>query len=149
MKAVYRYQYAAPGRNAGSLLTQWFVFPKGKRYFFAMDKIDSVNDSDAMFLRIDMPGSLRHERGDTFSEIYLSYLGGPEGLRSRPSDFYDAFPPTRSSTTGATRTPRRRISSAPITCATRRRASKALGWRASRSNPPWSMRGGATNGPES
>src|SRR5206468_7922117 len=50
---------------------------------------------DMMFLRIDMPGCIRHKRGETFSEIYLSYLGGPEGLRIPPSEFYDVFPPER------------------------------------------------------
>jgi hypothetical protein len=33
-----------------------------------------VNSSDAMFLRIDMPGHIKHTRGDTFSHVYLSYL---------------------------------------------------------------------------
>jgi formylglycine-generating enzyme required for sulfatase activity len=93
VKTSYRYEYAAPGRKAGSLLTQVFVFPRGKRYFFSTDKIDSVNDSDALFLRSDMPGSLRHEQGDTFSEIYLSYLGGSKGLRIPPSEFCRPFPP--------------------------------------------------------
>jgi len=90
---TYRYEYAAPGRKAGSLLTQVFVFPKGKRYFFSMDRIDSVNESDLMFLRTDMPGSLHHEHGETFSEIYLSYLGGPKGLRIPSSEFHNVFPP--------------------------------------------------------
>ena len=93
VKTTYRYEYAAPGYNAGSQWTQLLVFPKGKRYFFSMDRIDSVNDSDEMFLRVDMPGCVRHRRGETFSEIYLSYLGGSEGLRIPPSEFYDVFPP--------------------------------------------------------
>ena len=41
-----------------------------------------------MFLRIDMPGHIRHERGDTFSEVYLSYEG-----RIPASEFYEDFPP--------------------------------------------------------
>jgi hypothetical protein len=95
VKTTYRYTIAAPGRNAGSLWTQLIVFPKGQRYFLSMDRIDSVNDSDEMFLRNDMPGCVLHKRGDTFSEIYLSYLGGPEGLRIPPSEFYEVFPPER------------------------------------------------------
>ena len=59
------------------------MFPKGERYFVLMDKIDSVNDSAEMFLRNDTPGCVRHEKGDTFSEMYLSYLGGPKGCASR------------------------------------------------------------------
>ena len=93
VKTVYRYGRAAPGRNVGSLLTQMFVFPRGKRYFFAMDRIDSVNDSDAMFLRSDMPGSVRHKHGSTFSEIYLSYLGGSDGLYIPSSEFHKVFAP--------------------------------------------------------
>src|SRR5438067_13779622 len=58
-----------------------------------MDKIDSVNDSDEMFLRGDMPGCVRHENGDTFSEIYLSYLSGPNGVRIPASECFKPFPP--------------------------------------------------------
>ena len=54
-----------------------------------MDRIDSVNDSDEMFLRNDTPGCVRHDKGDTFSEMYLSYLGGRGGLRI-PSVVTDA-----------------------------------------------------------
>jgi len=93
VKTTYNYEYAAPGRKPGSRWTQLVVFPKGERYFLLMDKIDTVNDSDEMFLRGDMPGCVRHERGDTFSEMYLSYLGGPEGLRIPSSEFFTPFPP--------------------------------------------------------
>jgi len=93
VKTTYRYEYAAPGRKAGSRWTQLIVFPKGKRYFVLMDKIDSVNDSEEMFLRSDVPGCVRHEKGDTFSEIYLSYLSGPKGLRIPSSGFFTPFPP--------------------------------------------------------
>jgi hypothetical protein len=93
VKTTYQFEYAAPGRKAGSTWTQWVVFPKGKRYFVLMDKIDSVNDSPEMFLRNDTPGCVRHTRGDTFSEIYLSYLSGPKGLRIPASEFFTPFPP--------------------------------------------------------
>ena len=89
----YRYEYAAPGRKPGSLWTQTIVFPKGERFFLLMDRIDTVNDSDEMFLRNDTPGCIRHHRGDTFSECYLSYLGGPNGLRIPASEFFAPFPP--------------------------------------------------------
>jgi uncharacterized protein YfcZ (UPF0381/DUF406 family) len=36
-----------------------------------------VNASDAMFLRVDMPGHIKHKSGDTFSEVYLSYNDQP------------------------------------------------------------------------
>jgi hypothetical protein len=93
VKTTYRYEYAAPGRKAGSRWTQLIVFPKGERYFVVMDKIQSVNDSLEMFLRVDVPGCVRHERGDTFSEMYLSYLSGPQGLRIPCSEFFTPFPP--------------------------------------------------------
>lgn len=91
----YAYEYAAPGRKAGSKWTQRIVFPKGERFFLLMDRIDSVNDSPEMFLRNDTPGCVRHEQGDTFSEIFLSYLGGPDGLRIPSSEFFSPFPPDR------------------------------------------------------
>jgi hypothetical protein len=75
VRQTFRYRTAAPGRQTGSLWTQVLVFPAGKRYFLSMHRIDSVNDSDGAFLRIDMPGHIRHTGGDTFSEIYLSHHG--------------------------------------------------------------------------
>jgi len=99
VKQQFRYYLAAPGRKAGSLWTQWIVFPAGKRYFISMDQIDSVNDSPGLFLRIDMPGHIRHHRGDTFSEVYLSYLsltnddGGYRNGRIPARAFFEDFPP--------------------------------------------------------
>ncbi len=71
----HQYTIAAPGKKAGSIWDQTLVFPAGKRYFISSDKITSVNASDALFLRIDMPGHIKHQNGDTFSEVYLSYHG--------------------------------------------------------------------------
>src|SRR5262245_49361871 len=93
VKTTYQYEYAAPGRKPGSRWTQLIVFPAGERYFLLMDRIDSVNDSEEMFLRNDTPGCVRHERGNTFSEIYLSYLSGPKGVRIPSSEFFEPFPP--------------------------------------------------------
>jgi hypothetical protein len=93
VKTSYRFEYAAPGREPGSLWTQLIVFPKGRRYFVLMDSIDSVNDSPEMFLRNDTPGCVRHTQGDTFSEMYLSYLNGPNGMRIASSEFFTPFPP--------------------------------------------------------
>jgi len=93
VKTTYKYEYAAPGRKPGSRWTQLIVFPKGERYFVLMDKINSVNDSDEMFLRNDTPGCVRHEKGDTFSEMYLSYLSGPKGVCIPSSEFFTPFPP--------------------------------------------------------
>ncbi|MBI4607332.1 MAG: hypothetical protein HY721_35650 [Planctomycetes bacterium] len=90
---TYRFEYAAPGRKPGSRWTQRIVFPKGARYFVLMDRVDSVNDSEEMFLRNDTPGCVRHDKGDTFSEVYLSYLSGPKGVRIPSSEFFTPFPP--------------------------------------------------------
>jgi hypothetical protein len=71
----HRYSISAPGKKAGSLWRQTLVFPEGKRYFLSADRITTVNSNDGLFLRIDMPGHIRHQQGDTFSEVYLSYHG--------------------------------------------------------------------------
>ncbi len=84
----FQYRIAAPGKKAGSLWEQAIVFPAGKRWFLSMDKITAVNSSEAMFLRLDMPGHIKHQRGDTFSEVYLSYAG-----RIPCSRFFEDFPP--------------------------------------------------------
>ncbi|MBM4004348.1 MAG: hypothetical protein FJ295_13860 [Planctomycetes bacterium] len=88
VKQSFQYRTAAPGKKTGSTWTQSIVFPAGKRYFISMDRIDAVNDSEAMFLRIDMPGHIKHRQGDTFSEIYLSYHG-----RIPSSEFLTDFAP--------------------------------------------------------
>lgn len=71
----WQYKIAAPGKATGSTWQQRIVFPKGKRYFLSSDQIHSKNSSPAMFFRIDMPGHIKHSNGDTFSEVYLSYIG--------------------------------------------------------------------------
>ncbi len=93
VETTYRFEYAAPGRTPGSTWTQLVVFPAGKRYFVLMDRIESANDSGEMFLRNDTPGCVRHKGGDTFSEIYLSYLSGPDGIRIPSGEFLTPFPP--------------------------------------------------------
>lgn len=75
IRQSFRYRTAAPGKKEGSKWSQVMVFPQNARYFISMQRIDAVNSSDAMFLRVDMPGHIQHKQGDTFSEIYLSYLG--------------------------------------------------------------------------
>src|SRR5437660_1227723 len=62
-------------KKAGSKWEQTIVFPAGKRYFVSADRITTLNASDALFLRIDMPGHIKHKMGDSFSEVYLSYHG--------------------------------------------------------------------------
>jgi hypothetical protein len=86
----FRYRTAAPAHKAGSRWEQVLVFPHGKRYFVSSDRITTVNDSDAMFLRIDMPGHIKHNRGDTFTEVYLSYS---DRGTIPASDFFENFAP--------------------------------------------------------
>jgi hypothetical protein len=93
VKTTYKFEYAAPGYKPGSQWTQLIVFPKGERYFVLMDKIDSVNSVPELFLRNDTPGCVRHENGDTFSEMYLSYLSGPKGVHIPSNEFFTPFPP--------------------------------------------------------
>jgi hypothetical protein len=93
VQTTYQYEYAAPGRKPGSRWTQLVVFPAGERFVLLMDRIDSVNDSDEMLLRGDMPGCIRHVQGDTFSEIYLSYLSGPRVIGIPSRELFTPFPP--------------------------------------------------------
>jgi hypothetical protein len=88
IKQDYQYHLAAPDKKTGSRWEQTIVFPAGKRYFLSCDKVTTVNASDAMFLRIDMPGHIKHNRGDTFSEVYLSYHG-----RIPAKEFFADFAP--------------------------------------------------------
>ena len=71
----WNYRLAAPGKQTGSEWQQTLVFPAGKRYFLSCDRILSRNAGEALFFRQDMPGHLKHQAGDTFSEVYLSYHG--------------------------------------------------------------------------
>jgi hypothetical protein len=95
----YQFPWAASGRKAGSIWTQTMVFPAGQRYYLCSQRIDSVNSSPAMFFRIDMPGHIKHQRGDTFSEVYLSYLKWTNGENPANGDtiaasaFFDDFGP--------------------------------------------------------
>ncbi len=84
----WTYTLAAPGKQAGSEWKQTLVFPAGKRYFISSDRILSRNSGEKLFYRQDLPGHLRHNQGDTFSEIYLSYHG-----RIPASEFLTDFAP--------------------------------------------------------
>ncbi len=85
----FRFTTARADLTPGSEWKQTMVFQPGLRYFLSSEQITSVNEVDDLFYRIDMPGHLRHERGDTFTQIYLSYVGEPIPA----SAFYDDFAP--------------------------------------------------------
>ena len=71
----FNWTIATQGRKPGSLWEQILVFPESTRYFFSTDRVTSINTVDNLALRVDMPGHLKHEQGDSFSQIYLSYHG--------------------------------------------------------------------------
>jgi hypothetical protein len=71
----FKFTEAAKGLKAGSTWEQTLVFQPGLRYFLSGERITSVNDVDDLFYRIDMPGHIRHKKGDTFDQVYLSYQG--------------------------------------------------------------------------
>jgi len=84
----WKWTEAAPGYTPGSLWEQTLVFPMGRRYFISCDCVQSANTVDELFLRIDMPGHIKHHRGDTFEQIYLSYEGYIAAC-----DFFEDFAP--------------------------------------------------------
>ena len=90
---------AAPGLSPGSRWQQTIIFPAGKRYFISSDRVHSVNAVEELFLRIDMPGHIKHRRGDTFEQIYLSYEGT---IPNR--DFFETLRPMNVTSTGEGRT---------------------------------------------
>jgi hypothetical protein len=71
----FRFTQPAAGLKAGSQWEQTLLFRPGLRYVLSSERITSVNDVDNLFYRIDMPGHIRHQHGDTFSQVYLSYVG--------------------------------------------------------------------------
>lgn len=71
----FRFTQPAKGFKAGSLWEQTLVFLPGVRYVLGSERITSANDVDNLLYRIDMPGHVRHKKGDTFEQIYLSYHG--------------------------------------------------------------------------
>jgi hypothetical protein len=86
-----RYTFTKPGAGykAGSTWEQTLVFLPKERYILSGERITSVNDADDLFYRIDMPGHIKHKDGDTFEQIYLSYLDKPIPA----SEFKEAFGP--------------------------------------------------------
>jgi hypothetical protein len=74
-----RFTFTQPGKGfkAGSQWEQTIGFQPGVRYVFSSERVISVNDVDNVFYRIDMPGHIKHNGGDTFEQVYLSYLERP------------------------------------------------------------------------
>jgi hypothetical protein len=83
----YRFHKPGKGYKAGSTWEQTLVFQPGVRYFLASERITSANDVDDLFYRIDMPGHIKHTKGDNFTQIYLSYLKKPIPAAEFEKDF--------------------------------------------------------------
>lgn len=88
VKQWYNWTVATRGRKPGSLWEQTLIFQEDTRYFFSTDRVTSVNAVKNLALRVDMPGHLKHNGGDSFSDIYLSYHGTIPN-----TEFLDDFPP--------------------------------------------------------
>lgn len=84
----FTWSIARPPYKPGSRWEQWLLFPEGVRWFVSYDVVRSANDVGCLLLRMDMPCHIRHNRGDTFRQIYLSY----HGFISAEA-FFDDFPP--------------------------------------------------------
>jgi hypothetical protein len=83
----FKFTEAGAGYTAGSTWQQTLVFQPGLRYFLSAEKIISVNSVDGLFYRIDMPGHIKHEGGDTFEQVYLSYFDKPIPASAFNDDF--------------------------------------------------------------
>ena len=75
VRQSWKWTQAAPGYQPGSTWQQTIVFPKGRRYFISSDHVLSVNKVENLFLRTDLPCHIKHNKGDTFEQVYLSYEG--------------------------------------------------------------------------
>jgi len=88
---TYRWNVAYnAGSSAGSLWKQTIIVPDDTRYIFCADRVTTVSKSEALSLRVDMPGHLRHDRDGEFEHVYLSY-NDPSILPS--TEFMIDFPP--------------------------------------------------------
>ena len=70
----YTYTQPGPGFKAGSTWEQTLVFQPVVRYVLSAERITSVNDVEDLFYRVDMPGHIKHKAGDSFEQVYLSYM---------------------------------------------------------------------------
>ncbi len=87
VKLRFSFTEPAKGLKAGSTWEQTLLFRPGVRYFLSAERITSVNDVDDLFYRIDMPGHIKHKQGDSFEQVYLSYLDKPIPVSEFKEDF--------------------------------------------------------------
>jgi hypothetical protein len=87
VKLHFTFTKPGAGYKAGSTWEQTLVFLPGVRYVLSGERITSANDVDDLFYRIDMPGHIKHKKGDTFEQVYLSYLDKPVPAAAFNDDF--------------------------------------------------------------
>jgi hypothetical protein len=87
IKLHFTYTKPGKGYKAGSAWEQTLVFLPGVRYVLCGERITSANDVDDLFYRIDMPGHIKHKKGDNFEQVYLSYLDKPIPASAFDEDF--------------------------------------------------------------
>ena len=75
IKQWFHWDLARQPYKSGSLWEQWLIFPDGVSWFLAYDKVTSINTVNSLVLRMDMPGHIKHQQGDSFKQIYLDYYG--------------------------------------------------------------------------
>lgn len=91
VRQSYRWHVSYPPHDrAGSVWEQALIFPRGERFFLASDRVTTVAESPALFLRVDLPGHIKHQEGMGFDHVYLSY-NDPPILPS--TEFVADFPP--------------------------------------------------------
>ena len=66
------FTFTKQDETPGSRWDEWLLFPDGKRFFFAFNKLTSGDRYPKLSLCGDWPG---HIKGDDFENIYLSYHG--------------------------------------------------------------------------
>jgi hypothetical protein len=74
VRLKWTYTQAGEGFKAGSTWEQTIIFQPSVRYIISGEQITSANTVDDLFYRLDMPGHIKHKNGDTFEQVYLSYL---------------------------------------------------------------------------
>jgi len=81
---------AGTGYKAGSRWEQTMLFLPDTRYVLTCEVIRNVNTVGNLFYRIDMPGHIKHKRGDVFRQVHLSYHG-----TIAAAEFLTDFPPEK------------------------------------------------------
>jgi len=82
------FTFRRPDGEPGSRWDEWLLFPSGKRYFFAFNKLTSARKYTGLTLGGDWPGHVKAENIPRLEKVYLSYHG-----EIPVSEFDQTFPP--------------------------------------------------------